>query len=152
MGRDLLSIWPQAVLDVSIFNAKKSREPCTVHSTNSEPLPRRIVGGLRTLPDYRFSVILPVPQMTHDETLDATEALGNAGCLDASIRGHVDGMELLFEPLRIHCSRPSRRRSLVSNTRDIAFPKSNWNVKLFRGNPCGITVQYTALIHQKRAI
>ncbi len=47
--------------------------------------------------DYRFSVILPVPQMTHDETLDITDALGNAGCVDASIRGHVDGMELLFE-------------------------------------------------------
>jgi len=35
--------------------------------------------------------------MTHDETLDATDALGNAGCTDASIRGHADGMELLFE-------------------------------------------------------
>ena len=47
--------------------------------------------------DYRFSVIVPTPQMTHDQILDATEALGNAGCMDASIRGHVDGMELLFE-------------------------------------------------------
>ncbi len=47
--------------------------------------------------DYRFSVIVPMPQMTHDETLNATDALGNAGCTDASIRGHVDGMELLFE-------------------------------------------------------
>ena len=47
--------------------------------------------------DYRFSVIVPTPQMTHDETLDATDALGNAGCTDASIRGHADGMELLFE-------------------------------------------------------
>jgi len=47
--------------------------------------------------DYRFSVIVPASQMTLDETLDATDALGNAGCTDASIRGHVDGMELLFE-------------------------------------------------------
>jgi hypothetical protein len=47
--------------------------------------------------DYRFSVIVPSPQMTHEETLDATDALGNAGCTDASIRGHADGMELLFE-------------------------------------------------------
>ncbi len=47
--------------------------------------------------DYRFSVIVPTPQMTHDEILDATDALGSAGCTDASIRGHVDGMELLFE-------------------------------------------------------
>ncbi len=35
--------------------------------------------------------------MTHDAILDATDALGNAGCTDASIRGHADGMELLFE-------------------------------------------------------
>ena len=47
--------------------------------------------------DYRFSVIVPTQAMTHDETLDATDALGAAGCTDASIRGHVDGMELLFE-------------------------------------------------------
>ena len=47
--------------------------------------------------NYRFSVIVPTPQMTHDETLDATDALGNVGCTDASIRGHADGLELLFE-------------------------------------------------------
>ena len=47
--------------------------------------------------DYRFSVIVPALPMTHDQTLDATDALGNAGCTDASIRGHADGMELLFE-------------------------------------------------------
>ena len=47
--------------------------------------------------DYRFSVIVATAPMTHDEILDATDALGNAGCTDASIRGHVDGMELLFE-------------------------------------------------------
>ena len=47
--------------------------------------------------DYRFAVIVPASSMTHDEILDATDALGNAGCTDASIRGHADGMELLFE-------------------------------------------------------
>ncbi|MBT6156518.1 MAG: hypothetical protein HOL01_21945 [Planctomycetaceae bacterium] len=47
--------------------------------------------------DYQFSVIVPTQPMTHDETLDATDALGGAGCTDASIRGHADGMELLFE-------------------------------------------------------
>ena len=46
---------------------------------------------------YRFAVIVPVSPMTHDEILDATDALGNVGCTDASIRGHADGMELLFE-------------------------------------------------------
>ena len=47
--------------------------------------------------DYRFSVIVPTPQMTHDEILDATDSLGDSGCTDASIRGHINGMELLFE-------------------------------------------------------
>jgi len=46
---------------------------------------------------YRFTVIVPTQPMTHDETLDVTDKLGNAGCTDASIRGHVDGIELLFE-------------------------------------------------------
>jgi hypothetical protein len=35
--------------------------------------------------------------MTHEDILDATDALGNARCIDASIRGHADGMEILFE-------------------------------------------------------
>ncbi len=49
------------------------------------------------MPDFRFSVIIPVPGLTHDAILDATDALGEAGCTDASIRGHANGMELLFE-------------------------------------------------------
>ena len=47
--------------------------------------------------DYQFSVIIPTPPMTDEDILDATDTLGNAGCLDASIRGHADGMEILFE-------------------------------------------------------
>ncbi len=47
--------------------------------------------------EFRFSVIVPTAPMTHDEILDATDALGNAGCTDASIRGHGEGMELLFD-------------------------------------------------------
>jgi len=35
--------------------------------------------------------------MAPEEILDATDVLGNAGCTDASIRGHADGIELLFE-------------------------------------------------------
>jgi len=49
------------------------------------------------MPEYRFSIIVPTPQMTHEEALDATDTLADAGCTDASIRGHVDGMELLFD-------------------------------------------------------
>lgn len=29
--------------------------------------------------------------------LDAADALGNAGCTDASLRGHAEGMEKRFE-------------------------------------------------------
>jgi hypothetical protein len=47
--------------------------------------------------DYRFSVIVPTESMTHEQLLDATDALGHTGCTDASIRGHAEGMELLFE-------------------------------------------------------
>jgi hypothetical protein len=46
---------------------------------------------------YQFSVIVCTSPMTEDEILDATDSLGSAGCSDASIRGHADGMELLFE-------------------------------------------------------
>lgn len=47
---------------------------------------------------YRFSVIVPKSStLRHEEILEATDKLGHAGCTDASIRGHVAGMELLFE-------------------------------------------------------
>jgi hypothetical protein len=46
---------------------------------------------------YQFSVIIPTSPMAHDEILDAIDVLGNTGCTDASIRGHADGIELLFE-------------------------------------------------------
>jgi hypothetical protein len=46
---------------------------------------------------YRFAVIVAAPALSHEEILDATDALGKAGCLDASIRGHAEGMELLFD-------------------------------------------------------
>ncbi len=49
------------------------------------------------MPEFRFNVIVAAPPMDHEEILDATDALGEAGCTDASIRGHSQGMELLFE-------------------------------------------------------
>jgi hypothetical protein len=52
---------------------------------------------MQAMSDYRFSVIVLAGPMTHDEILDATDAVGEAGCTDASIRGHIEGMELLFE-------------------------------------------------------
>jgi hypothetical protein len=35
--------------------------------------------------------------MADEDILNATDALGNAGCTDASVRGHAEGMELLFD-------------------------------------------------------
>ena len=46
--------------------------------------------------EYYFSVIVKVSEMTHEEILDVADRFGNAGCTDASIRGHRDGVELLF--------------------------------------------------------
>lgn len=46
--------------------------------------------------EYDFSLIVAVEPMSHDQILDATDALGEAGCTDALIRGHPTGMELLF--------------------------------------------------------
>jgi len=33
----------------------------------------------------------------HDQVLNATDTLANAGCKDASVRGHAAGIELLFQ-------------------------------------------------------
>jgi hypothetical protein len=52
---------------------------------------------MQYMTDYRFSLIVPSATMTHEQILDATDALGGVGCTDASVRGHTDGMELLFE-------------------------------------------------------
>ena len=46
--------------------------------------------------NFRFSLIVAGRSMSHEEILDVTDTLGEAGCADASIRGHAEGMELLF--------------------------------------------------------
>ena len=46
--------------------------------------------------EFDFSLIVAVPPMSFEQILDATDALGEAGCTDALIRGHPTGMELLF--------------------------------------------------------
>jgi hypothetical protein len=47
--------------------------------------------------EYQFSLIVPIPVPTENQILDVTDSLGNAGCTDTSVRGHSDGIELLFE-------------------------------------------------------
>lgn len=41
--------------------------------------------------------ITPSKPLMHDEILDVTDALGNAGCTNATIRGHAERIELLFQ-------------------------------------------------------
>ncbi|MSQ95552.1 MAG: hypothetical protein EXR98_13470 [Gemmataceae bacterium] len=48
------------------------------------------------MPSYDFAVIIASGKMSHEEILDATDTLGEAGCTDASLGGHAEGMELLF--------------------------------------------------------
>jgi hypothetical protein len=48
------------------------------------------------MPSYDFSVIIAAGKLSHEEILDATDALGNAGCTDALLCGHAEGMELQF--------------------------------------------------------
>jgi hypothetical protein len=48
------------------------------------------------MPSYDFNVIIAAGKMNHKEILDATDALGEAGCTDASLCGHAEGMELQF--------------------------------------------------------
>lgn len=69
--------------------------------------------------DYRFSLIVATAPMSHEEILDATDALGNAGCTDASICGHAEGMELLF--LRSAASLESAMSSATADVERAGF-------------------------------
>ena len=48
------------------------------------------------MPSYDFSLIIAAGKMNHEEILDATDALGEAGCTDGSLCGHAEGMEMQF--------------------------------------------------------
>lgn len=55
--------------------------------------------------EYHFRLILSGPltgRLSDEELLDATDALGEAGCDDCSICGHGRGLELEFD--RVHQS------------------------------------------------
>ncbi len=55
--------------------------------------------------EYHFRLILSGPfsrQLSDEELLDATDALGEAGCNDCSISVHGRGLELEFD--RVHQS------------------------------------------------
>jgi len=46
------------------------------------------------MPSYDFALIIAAAKMSHEEILDATDALGEAGCTDGSLSGHAEGMEM----------------------------------------------------------
>jgi hypothetical protein len=48
------------------------------------------------MPTYDFSVIIASGKLTHQKILDATDALGDAGCTDGTLCGHSEGMEMQF--------------------------------------------------------
>lgn len=45
---------------------------------------------------YQFSVIVNTTPKDHNEILAVADAFGEAGCLDASIGGHDEGVEVIF--------------------------------------------------------
>ena len=72
--------------------------------------------------EYRFRLILSGPfsdELTNDELLDATDALGAAGCDDASISVHADGLELEFD--RSHDSLQEAIASAVQDAERAGF-------------------------------
>lgn len=46
---------------------------------------------------YSFSVIIPNGELSHDTILDATDALRQMGCTDASLQGHPLGFAVTFD-------------------------------------------------------
>lgn len=69
--------------------------------------------------EYRFSLIVPASALTHEEILEAADALGDAGCTDASIRGHQEGMELMFD--RVADSLEAAMASAIANVEHAGF-------------------------------
>jgi len=72
------------------------------------------------MPEYHFALIVATSPRSHDEILVATDALGEAGCTDASIRGHSEGMELLFA--RTARSLQTAISSAISAVENAGFP------------------------------
>ncbi len=72
--------------------------------------------------EYRFRLILSgqfSDELTNDELLDATDALGAVGCDDASISVHSDGLELEFD--RSHDSLQEAIASAVQDAERAGF-------------------------------
>jgi hypothetical protein len=46
---------------------------------------------------YQFGVIIDKSPQNEAEILDMADALGNAGCLDGTVCGHREGVEVVFD-------------------------------------------------------
>lgn len=46
---------------------------------------------------YQFGVIVDESPQNEAEILDMADALGNAGCLDGTVCGHREGVEVVFD-------------------------------------------------------
>jgi hypothetical protein len=71
------------------------------------------------MPSYDFALIIAAGKMSYEEMLDATDALGEADCTDGSLRGHAEGMEILFT--RSGRSLQSAISSAVSDVESAGF-------------------------------
>jgi len=71
---------------------------------------------------YRFSVIVTTSELTHEEILGAADALADSGCTDASVRGHQDGIELMFD--RAAVSLQEAMTSAISDVESAGYPVS----------------------------
>ena len=47
--------------------------------------------------NYPFSLIVKTPLLSYEEIGEMADKLGSNGCLDASIRGHHEGVEIMFD-------------------------------------------------------
>ena len=71
---------------------------------------------------YRFSVIVPTSKLTHEEILDAADAFADAGCTDASVCGHQEGIELMFD--RAAVSLQEAMSSAISDVESAGYTAS----------------------------
>jgi hypothetical protein len=71
---------------------------------------------------YHFRLIIRGPfseQVSDEELLDATDALGDAGCDDCSISVHESGLELEFD--RAHDSLQEAIASAIRGVEGVGF-------------------------------
>jgi hypothetical protein len=72
--------------------------------------------------NQQFSIIVAYSPGNQDEMLDVAETLAEAGCLDGSVGGHPEGLEVAFN--REAASLDEAIKSAVSNVEAAGFKVS----------------------------